>query len=65
MKELIEKYKGLLTYSHDMAAYAIDELNKERLITEAKYYRTFITELEVLQARDAGKMVNDNGTKNC
>ena len=68
MKELIEKYKERLENIKQFLK-GTDAKESNLVIVRTKeralMYRTFIAELESLQTRDAGKMVNENGTKNC
>jgi len=68
MKQLIEKYKERVkNINAFLNGYegSLKTMTVTRTRERANCYETFITELEALQARDAGKMVNENGTKNC
>ena len=65
MKQLIEKYKEKLKIAEDLEANYPIGTGKYYQYISANFYRTFIDELEKLEIRDAGKMANENGTKNC
>jgi len=70
MKQLIEEYKRRLKFIDESINKAKLSHNTNigyvtRICTKASVYRDFVAELQALQSRDAGKMVNENGTKNC